>query len=910
MQPSSLDRVDGQPSSSLSPRILRSPEPSSLLDYARQTQVAAQAHRTAERIRQLTPEAESVENKVMLQDQGYGSSESILDGRSIFTGMPLRSNLFNEDHVATGPGVVDRRTSNLPRSPFKTDPPRDSASQRGFDSGEPGKSSGAGSVSLPEVTAQPIPATYLRRNITQRRSKGREKDDGTTIPRASLVSRRSISRAQDQLYVSESSARVEDCERQGWRSTSSMTQPRNFSGRGAYPGDSPSLPINVMDCERKDWRATSAMFRQPPADRDADPFSRFATYPVDSPTMPIHRPHSPDALISQFGQLSGEDLVDNASQMRGDFHDLSRHLDPSAPFLRQYIPSMEQNADLHCRLMEKWNERQKALEGLVAALQHDDAARFGALQCLVENLNGEMHQVVREAMNKGRYHQVDDNASDCSASSEPKYRSVDSLPIEHSALKAKRSYKEPQNGTFQIILSYQGVRSPRVVNDQMPVRVLFRMATSYLESDFKFRIQHEEDIQLEYAGQLLQDEGVLGNVPILVGAIIEIRYGPAHQHVAVPPSNRSNRDEYSSPLAHQGVMSKLDPGLGAEFKELQKGSPNALDSKSYDKIRQNFKCPRFSGQTREWKQWNKGLMRYLSIWDIDYVLDPSFFDEIPLSADKKRDNKLVYYILEDAVQNSVQASAYVHQAAINNGFEAYYTLHDGYVFSGTTTSALLLNELSNFRFLPNETPTQLCMRLQLLFEELSTLPEDAAMTFGDTQKIGYLINALRHESEWDKVRSDITSAQIKGNITFKDACNELRGRCEADRAFDMMDRSTKGKRVKGLVSSVKASSEDVEAVSAPVSGLISTMSKRHNADSPKKDKKTYVKQECLAADCDEQTTFPLCPFHYHAVVSGKTSQLKLRNGYGDAAYDNATQLIVYPPRTPTNRLPSNKKRQD
>jgi hypothetical protein len=301
---------------------------------------------------------------------------------------------------------------------------------------------------------------------------------------------------------------------------------------------------------------------------------------------------------------------------------------------------------------------------------------------------------------------------------------------------------------------------------------------------------------------------------------------------------------------------------------------------------------------------------------MDYVLDPSFFDEIPLSAEKKRDNKLVYYILEDAVQNSVQASAYVHQAAVNNGFEAYYTLHDGYVFSGTTTSTLLLNELSNFRFLPDETPTQMCIRLQTLFEELSTLPEGAAMTFGDTQQIGYLIGALRHEKEWDKVRSDITSAQIKGGITFKDACNELRGRCEADRAFDMMDRAAKGKRVKGLVSSVKTpivlddASERVEELSEQVAGLISTMSKRQNAGGSKKEKKTYVKQECLAADCDEQTTFPLCGLHYHAVVSAKTPSLKLRNGYGDATYDSASHLIVYPPRTPTNRLPSNKKRQE
>jgi hypothetical protein len=208
------------------------------------------------------------------------------------------------------------------------------------------------------------------------------------------------------------------------------------------------------------------------------------------------------------------------------------------------------------------------------------------------------------------------------------------------------------------------------------------------------------------------------------------------------------------------------------------------------------------------------------------------------------------------------------------------------------------------------------MRLQTLFEELSTLPEGAAMTFGDTQKVGYLINALRHESEWDKVRSDITSAQIKGGITFKDACNELRGRCEADRAFDMMDKSAKGKRVKGLVANVKApaeldnTSEGVEDLSEQVLGLISTMSKRQNAGGSKKEKKTYVKQECLAADCDEQTTFPLCPLHYHAVVSAKTPQLKLRNGYGDVTYDSATQLIVYPPRTLTNRLHSNKKRQD
>jgi hypothetical protein len=63
------------------------------------------------------------------------------------------------------------------------------------------------------------------------------------------------------------------------------------------------------------------------------------------------------------------------------------------------------------------------------------------------------------------------------------------------------------------------------------------------------------------------------------------------------------------------------------------------------------------------------------------------------------------------------------------------------------TATLLLNELSNFRFLPNESPTELCLRLEELFQELKMLPGHAAVTFIDTQQIGYLLNALRHEKE-------------------------------------------------------------------------------------------------------------------------------------------------------------------
>jgi hypothetical protein len=67
-------------------------------------------------------------------------------------------------------------------------------------------------------------------------------------------------------------------------------------------------------------------------------------------------------------------------------------------------------------------------------------------------------------------------------------------------------------------------------------------------------------------------------------------------------------------------------------------------TKGHDKIKQSFKCPRFSGNPKDWKSWNKGFMRFLSIWDLDYVLNPTFFDELPLSVQKVNDNKMVYFI--------------------------------------------------------------------------------------------------------------------------------------------------------------------------------------------------------------------------------------------------------------------------
>jgi hypothetical protein len=328
--------------------------------------------------------------------------------------------------------------------------------------------------------------------------------------------------------------------------------------------------------------------------------------------------------------------------------------------------------------------------------------------------------------------------------------------------------------------------------------------------------------------------------------------------------------------------------------------------KSQDKIKQTFKCPRFSGNAKDWKTWNKGFTRYLSIWDLEHVLDPGFFDASPMSAQYVNDNKLVYFILEDATQSSPLASSYIRQAPLKNGFEAYYTLHDGYVFAAATSSTILLNEIANFRFKEDETPTELIMRLEELLQDLEMLPGGASMTFNDTQAISYLLGALRHEPEWSTVASAITSSQLKGEITFRQACDELRFRCEADRAYSIIDKNVKSKRrVSAMGAKVEGTESDADENQM---ALISSNTKRLNKEDDDK-KGSRKKHDCLARDCETKTAFPLCGYHYHTIVSGKSPTMELSGNVGTATYNVTTKMIDYPSGVPKDRLPATHKRK-
>jgi hypothetical protein len=233
---------------------------------------------------------------------------------------------------------------------------------------------------------------------------------------------------------------------------------------------------------------------------------------------------------------------------------------------------------------------------------------------------------------------------------------------------------------------------------------------------------------------------------------------------------------------------------------------------------------------------------------------------------------------------------------------------DGYVFAGVTTASLLLNELTGFWFLKDETPTAMILRLEELFQDMDMLPGGVAMTFNDTQRINYLLNTLRHEKEWQIVHSAIQSRQIKGDITFIEACEELKIRCEAVRVNDLMDRPVGNKAVKIGMAQIQDESLDL---AEQIHALISSVHKKHNDNPTEKGKRKPRSKPtlpCLALDCEEMSIFPLCGPHYNSVVAGKLTSIGLRDQYGNATFDTATKMVIYPPKVPADRLPYNVRR--
>ncbi len=293
-----------------------------------------------------------------------------------------------------------------------------------------------------------------------------------------------------------------------------------------------------------------------------------------------------------------------------------------------------------------------------------------------------------------------------------------------------------------------------------------------------------------------------------------------------------------------------------------------------------------------WKAWNKGFVRFLAIQMLDHVVAKTFLLS-PLTPKQQEDNKLVYYILEDAVSGSPIAAKYVRKAAEWNGHEAYNLLYDGFAFSGPATTTLLLSELNNFRFLVDETSSELCLRLQELFENLAAVPGSSSIDFSDTHKINYLLSAIRHERSLSSVYTQIQTDQIRRRVTFEQACDDLHYRCECIRADELLNSTARPARVRGFIANAEAGTDDPDST---LQTLITSVAKRQNGGALRPTRRPQKEQvQCLTKGCSTLTPphLRLCRIHYHECIAGKQPSMALKTG-DHTHYDASTNKIVFP----------------
>jgi hypothetical protein len=299
----------------------------------------------------------------------------------------------------------------------------------------------------------------------------------------------------------------------------------------------------------------------------------------------------------------------------------------------------------------------------------------------------------------------------------------------------------------------------------------------------------------------------------------------------------------------------------------------------HSKLLGTFKLPKFDGTPRAWKQWDRDFIRFLGLHQLEHVLLEGFLLLLP-HPDAVAANKIVYFLVEEAILPGTLASKYVRQAALWDGHGAYVLMYNGFVFSGPQTATVLMAELSNMRFQSEETGTAFCLRLIEVLEDLEHIPGTAAVVLNDTQKLGYLLSAIRHERDLGGVYVQLQNDQLRGKVTFEQACQDVHFRCEAIRADALLDSRFKPT---GKV-------------------LISTEIKHLDKE----------KLPCLAKGCEGMIVafLPLCKGCFLQCKSGKVATLELRDGLGSTKYNVTTAKLEFPPGVPKSRLPGNRPRKE
>jgi hypothetical protein len=409
-------------------------------------------------------------------------------------------------------------------------------------------------------------------------------------------------------------------------------------------------------------------------------------------------------------------VEDDGSEGGGD---LSEKSDDEPLFLRRDIPSIVDAPEIHQVLLDLWEARQEASIRFVQALNTDDQKEFVKLESLMRNLNQKIHQVLNTYRDLGAaaFVDVDDLPLPQSATQvTPINKSLDlgSITI-NLDYKGNQIVRTVRADTPNLDIHHMAIQYLMGVFNH-PVESFADLHFSYDQETVPYRGSIEDFPMVDGGTVVIRDntrgsptQRQQGSVSVfspglegsprgnrqeesrplnsarapsqpvnnggayLGGSQRGYQQGESHSLKSARASSRpgnngealdldgslcGNLQEESHSLKNVRAPSRPgnNGGAYAPVGATSAASAQSLGSGSNDKLRQAFKCSRFSGQAREWKQWNKGFMRYLSIWDLEYVLDPDFLLDMPLSPAKLRDNKLVFFIIEDAVQSSPMAA--------------------------------------------------------------------------------------------------------------------------------------------------------------------------------------------------------------------------------------------------------------
>jgi hypothetical protein len=321
------------------------------------------------------------------------------------------------------------------------------------------------------------------------------------------------------------------------------------------------------------------------------------------------------------------------------------------------------------------------------------------------------------------------------------------------------------SANFEIFLTHLGATVIHQVWNEMPISQLMSEAGSI------FGLDSTEMILVLFSSQsisLQRGGSIMGPPRVTPGSNVMVFY--------VHPSGSTN-------VPHAPPTRTASHGHGFQ-------PPYHPDlAVMSTKLLATFKLPKFDGVARTWKAWEKSFTRFLGIHGLDHVLEEEFLTILWTVPGAKAANKMVYFLIEDAVATRTLASKLVRQATKWHGHVAFTLLRNGYVFNGPQTATILLAELSNIRLLRDEDDSSFCLRLLVvkLIEDLELIPGEAAVYLTDIQKLGYLLSAIRHEKNLQAVYSQLQSEQLRGTVSFDQACRELHHRVEAMRADDFLD---------------------------------------------------------------------------------------------------------------------------